>query len=79
MNQHLDEFCDHCAKKHGLNQNSFIGLAPLGSYAKVVCKGCGITQVDHQGHCLKCQTSKFNKSIIWVIIALFLIILFAWI
>lgn len=56
----LDEFCDHCAKKNGTS-NSFVGLAKQGAVAKVICKGCGIITVDHQGRCLKCKP-KMNKK-----------------
>lgn len=73
MHQHLDEFCDHCAKKRGLRQSSFVGLARAGSYATVACKDCGITEVDHQGRCLKCPTPWLGKTVLALILVIAII------
>ena len=62
----LTEYCDHCAKKHGF-KNSFIGFAKPGSFAQVVCTGCGITTVDQHGNCLKCKP-KFSVSQIFILL-----------
>lgn len=51
----LDEYCDHCAKKKGLQHSSFKHLCKVGASAHVMCKGCGLTTVDHLGRCLKCE------------------------
>ena len=56
----LNEYCDHCAKKHN-TANSFIGLAKPGTYAQVLCKGCGITEVDQYGSCLKCAKKSYES------------------
>lgn len=56
----MDEYCNHCAEKHGMN-NSFIGLVQSGKTANVYCKGCGITHVNHLGECLKC---KYKSNIV---------------
>ena len=76
----MDEYCNHCAQKHGAT-NNFVGLARYGQTAHVYCKGCGITHVNHLGECLKCKshvsTVIQNKSYLVLFLFTFMLVITA--
>ena len=53
----MAEFCNQCARSLDMDRGDFKGLTSEkdwkeGKAARVLCEGCGETQVDPDGYCI---------------------------
>lgn len=53
----MADFCNQCSKDMGFSSGDLAGLSKpehtsQGRYPVVICEGCGIIQVDHEGNCV---------------------------
>ena len=67
----MADFCEQCSKDMGFPHNDLDGLVSedewkKGIIARVICEGCGGTQVDHTGRCVsncdKLHQMKFDVT-----------------
>jgi len=63
----MADFCKQCSIDMGFDEPDLDNITTEditkeGKYATVICEGCGITQVDHEGTCIGgCMNSKHNN------------------
>lgn len=65
----MADFCKQCTKYYfGPNvKNDFEGIqspetTELGFYSEVICEGCGLIIVDHNGKCVSLDCEKHGRK-----------------
>lgn len=64
----MANFCKQCSIDHfGEDYNDLSGLSTQEKtenelYPVVICEGCGVTQVDHNGRCVATDCLEFHNK-----------------